>query len=137
MAESLTSGLLCSTVGKGEHASEWFAGGVVAYLTGTKERLLGLEPGTDPCSAACATQLASGVRGLLDADVAVATTGIGGPEPEDGHPPGTVYLGWSTGSANGHQHLVIEGDPETVLQITVERAVALLADLVESPTRHH
>ncbi|HBU42890.1 MAG TPA: damage-inducible protein CinA, partial [Microbacterium sp.] len=32
VAESLTSGLLASEVGKGENAGKWFAGGVVAYL---------------------------------------------------------------------------------------------------------
>ena len=36
VAESLTSGLLCSVVGKGDCASEWFAGGIVAYFTETK-----------------------------------------------------------------------------------------------------
>ncbi|MGB3375498.1 MAG: CinA family protein, partial [Microbacterium sp.] len=42
VAESLTSGTLAGAIGEGEQASEWFAGGVVAYMVDTKERVLGL-----------------------------------------------------------------------------------------------
>ncbi|CAI7653105.1 unnamed protein product, partial [Penicillium discolor] len=62
VAESLTSGRLANTIGAGEGASGWFAGGIVAYFTEVKERVLGLTPGTDPTSAACAEQLARGAR---------------------------------------------------------------------------
>ncbi|WP_051662286.1 MULTISPECIES: CinA family protein [unclassified Microbacterium] len=127
VAESLTSGRLANTVGSGADASEWFAGGVVAYLTDVKERVLGLVPGTDPCSAACAEQLAIGARDLLDADLCVSTTGVGGPDPDGGHPPGTVYLGWATPDAVGHRRLALTGGPEEVLATTVEAAVRLLA----------
>jgi len=66
-AESLTCGVLAITLGKGADASDWFAGAVVAYRTDVKERVLGLRPGIDPCSAECAEQLAFGVRELLGA----------------------------------------------------------------------
>lgn len=127
VAESLTSGTLASAVGAGEGASEWFAGGIVAYLTDVKERVLGLTPGTDPCSAECAEQLARGARDLFDADIAVSTTGVGGPEPEGGHAPGTVYLGWATRSETGHRRLDIDGEPDDVLAASVEAAVRMLA----------
>lgn len=131
LAESLTSGLLASTVGKGEDASRWFAGGIVAYLTEVKEQVLGLAPGTDTCSPECAEQLAAGARSLLSADITVSTTGVGGPEMEDGHAPGTVYLGWATAAGTGHRLLRLDGDPQQVLDDTTSAAVALLADLVE------
>lgn len=127
VAESLTSGMLAHTIGAGEDASDWFAGGLVAYLTDVKERVLGLTPGTDPCSAACAEQLAAGARRLFDADLAVSTTGVGGPEPQGGHPAGTVYLGWATADDAGHRKLALVGDPEDVLAATVDAAVRLLA----------
>lgn len=126
VAESLTSGKLAQTVGAGEGAGEWFAGGVVAYLTDVKERVLGLAPGTDPCSSDCAEQLARGARELLDADLAVSTTGVGGPDAEDGHPPGTVFLGWATRSRVGHRRLDLQGDPPQVLEATVDAAVRML-----------
>jgi len=126
VAESLTSGTLAGTIGDGNQASEWFAGAVVAYMVAAKERVLGLAPGTDPCSADCAEQLARGARELFDVDIAVSTTGVGGPDPEGGHPAGTVFLGWATRSAAGHRRLDIDGDPDRVLAATVDAAVRML-----------
>jgi nicotinamide-nucleotide amidase len=130
VAESLTCGLLASELGKGNDAAEWFSGGVVAYRTDVKERVLGVRPGVDPCSAECAEQLAVGVRSLLHADVAVSATGVGGPDPEDGHPPGTVYLGWSSRAGVGHRLLNLDGGPEEVLDATVAHSLDLLAELL-------
>lgn len=131
VAESLTSGRLANTVGAAEDAGDWFAGGIVAYLTDVKERVLGLTPGTDPVSASCAEQLAVGARGLFDADLCVATTGVGGPGPEGGHPPGTVFLGWATADGVGSRMLELTGDPQDVLDATVDAAVQLLASHAE------
>lgn len=127
VAESLTSGRLASTVGAGDDASDWFAGGIVAYLTDVKERVLGVAPGTDPCSAECAEQLARGALRLFDADLCVSTTGVGGPGGQGGHPAGTVYLGWATADGVGHRRLALVGDPEEVLVASVDAAVRLLA----------
>lgn len=129
VAESLTCGRLASAVGRGEDASEWFAGGVVAYAMDVKERVLGVEHGIDPCSPECAEQLAAGVRDLLRADIAVSTTGVGGPDPEGGHPPGTVHLGWATAEGRGSRMLRLDGDPDEVLEQTVDAAVAMIAEL--------
>lgn len=127
VAESLTSGRLANTVGAGEGASGWFAGGIVAYFTEVKERVLGLAPGTDPTSAACAEQLATGALRLFDADVCVSTTGVGGPGPEGGHPAGTVYLGWATADGAGHRRLALAGEPEEIIDASVDAALRLLA----------
>lgn len=127
VAESLTSGGLAHTVGAGEGAGEWFAGGIVAYFTDIKERVLGLVPGTDPVSAVCAEQLAEGARQLFDADLCVSTTGVGGPGSEGGHPAGTVYVGWASTEGVGHRMLSLEGDPQEILDETVDTAVRLLA----------
>ncbi|WP_292904158.1 CinA family protein [Microbacterium sp.] len=126
VVESLTSGRLAATVGAGEDASSWFAGGIVAYLTDVKERLLGLTPGTDPCSAACAQQIAEGGLALFDADVCVSTTGVGGPGPEGGHPPGEVHLGWATPLGTGHRALSLTGEPEQVIDEASDAALRLL-----------
>lgn len=124
VAESLTCGLLASTIGKGASAQEWFAGGVVCYALDVKERLLGLEPGTDPCSPQSAEQLARGVRRLIVADIAVSVTGVGGPDPSDGHPPGTVYVGWADDTGTGHRALALDtDDPGEVLEASVEAAL--------------
>ncbi|MBW9120819.1 CinA family protein [Microbacterium trichothecenolyticum] len=129
VAESLTCGLLASEIGKGENASEWFCGAVVAYQTAVKEQVLGVPDGLDPCSAECASRLAQGVRSLLQADIAVATTGVGGPDSEDGHPPGTVFLGWADATRSGAELFHFGGEPEDVLRATVDRAMILLVGL--------
>ncbi|WP_417510120.1 CinA family protein [Microbacterium sp.] len=126
VVESLTSGGLAHTIGAGEEASTWFAGGIVAYLTDVKQNLLKMTPGVDPCSAECAQQLAGGGLALFNADVCVATTGVGGPDTEGGHEPGTVYLGWATGDGVGHLRLQLEGDPDTVLTATIAAACRLV-----------
>lgn len=134
VAESLTSGRLASAVGAGSDAGTWFRGGIVAYQIEVKERLLGLAPRTDPCSAECAEQLASGACELFDADVAVSITGVGGPDPQDGHSPGTVFLGWSSPAGRGHRLLHLEGEPEQVIELSVQHAIDLLLDAVSGAT---
>ncbi|WP_127473025.1 CinA family protein [Microbacterium sulfonylureivorans] len=129
VAESLTSGLLASAVGSGPEAGDWFCGGVVAYRTEVKVSLLGVARGVDPCSEACARQLARGARALLHADISVATTGVGGPDPEGGHEPGTVYLGWATADDDGALFLNLTGPPERVLARAVDESLVLLGDL--------
>lgn len=133
VAESLTSGRLASTVAAGEGASGWFGGGIVAYQTAEKERILGVTPGLDPCSAEVAEQLASGALSLFEADLCVSTTGVGGPGPDDrGNPEGTVYLGWASPLGGGHKKLMLSGDPEDVMDAAVDAAVTLLALHAES-----
>ena len=76
--------------------------------------------------------MAVGVRELHGADLAVSTTGVGGPGSDGGHPPGTVFLGWSTARGSGSHALRFEGEPEEVLEQTVAAALReLLARLGE------
>lgn len=126
VVESLTSGGLAHAVGAGEAASTWFAGGIVAYMTDVKQHLLHLPAGVDPCSAECAEQLAVGGLELFAADICVATTGVGGPDAEDGHPAGTVYLGWALHDRHGHEHLQLEGGPDAVMAATIDAAIRML-----------
>ncbi|MFE5409505.1 CinA family protein [Microbacterium sp. NPDC056569] len=131
VAESLTSGLLAATVGKGENAKDWFCGGIVAYRMEVKADLLGVPVDQDPCSPECARQLARGARELLGTDITVSTTGVGGPDPEDGHEPGTVHLGWATADADGSHLLNLDGGPEEVLRQAVDASLTLLAEIVD------
>ncbi len=137
VVESLTAGGLAHAIGAGDDASSWFAGGIVAYMTDVKQHLLNVAAGVDPCSAECAEQLAAGGLELFGGDVCVATTGVGGPDPEDGHPPGTVYLGWAMHDQRGHEHLQLDGDQDAVLSATVEAGVRLLRERAEDFSDHH
>nr|WP_202438896.1 CinA family protein [Streptomyces sp. SID8356] len=96
VAESLTGGLVAADLTSVPGASRSFRGSLTAYATALKEEVLGVD-GTllaergavDP---EVARQMAAGVRRVLGADWGIATTGVAGPEPQDGQPVGTVYV---------------------------------------------
>jgi PncC family amidohydrolase len=101
VAESCTGGLLSSRITDVAGASEYFRGGVVAYSEEVKERVLGVSPevlrGQGAVSEACAREMAQGVRKLLGADLALATTGVAGPgggTPKK--PVGLVFIALAT-----------------------------------------
>lgn len=125
-AESLTAGSLSAALGKGDNAARWFAGGVVAYLSRVKFDLLDVDPGL-VITERCAHQMAEGVRRLLHADAAVAVTGAGGPDQEEGKPPGTVFVATSINGSVVVQRHTFEGDPSAVVGKTVENALHQLA----------
>ncbi len=69
-AESFTGGLASQALASVEGSADWFRGGVVAYNTETKRRVLGV--GSEPViSERCAVAMARGVRDLMDAEVAI------------------------------------------------------------------
>ena len=90
VAESLTGGLLAATLVDVPGASAVFRGGVIAYATDVKATLLGVDPALlaerGPVDPQVAAQMATGVRVRLGADVGVSTTGVAGPDPQDGQP---------------------------------------------------
>ena len=89
-AESLSSGGITNALGAAPEASDWLRGGVVAYAEQVKREVLGVTA-RSVTTAQCAREMAEGVARLLGADAAVAVTGVGGPEPADGVPAGTVF----------------------------------------------
>lgn len=92
-AESATAGLLCTRLAEVPGSSATFRGGAVVYATGTKAEVVGIDPGLlddhPPVSPEVTTALARRVRELYGADYGVATTGVAGPEPQDGVEVGT------------------------------------------------
>ena len=126
-AESLTCGQVAADLGAGPQASQWFRGGVVAYASEVKFDVLGVTPGP-VVTATCAREMARGAARLLGADAVVATTGVGGPDPEEDEPPGTVFL---AAVVRGHEactRLDLDGAPEEVLRGTRAHALQLLRD---------
>jgi nicotinamide-nucleotide amidase len=115
VAESLTSGSLACHLGAAAEASKWFAGGITAYARSVKFEVLGVDPGP-VITAACARQMADGVARLTHADFAVAITGVGGPDPEEGHPAGTVFAAVHTAVRTEASEYHFSGRPETVVK---------------------
>jgi nicotinamide-nucleotide amidase len=96
VAESLTGGLVAAEITAAPGASKAFRGSVTAYATELKHRVLGVDAALLEAQGAVnpqvAAEMAAGVRKFLGADWGVATTGVAGPEPQDGQPVGTVFV---------------------------------------------
>ena len=70
--------------------------------------------------------MASGVAALFDADHAIALTGAGGPEPQDGQPPGTVWLAVTGPLGEGTRELHLDGEPPEIVAAARDAAVEWL-----------
>jgi len=96
-AESLTGGRLAAAVTAVPGASARYLGGLVTYATELKQSLLGvpveLVAQYGVVSAECARAMAEGCREVTGATYALATTGVAGPDSQEGKPVGTVFVG--------------------------------------------
>jgi len=133
VVESLTGGMVCSRLARAEGSSDWFRGGVVAYSREVKYGLLGVPVGPVVSEVAARAMAAGGAR-VLGADVTVAVTGAGGPDPQDGNPPGTVWLAvCAAGCVSAALHR-FEGPPGAVCEQATEEALAALAGALRTLT---
>ncbi|HWH27012.1 MAG TPA: nicotinamide-nucleotide amidohydrolase family protein [Pseudolysinimonas sp.] len=136
VAESLTGGLVVAELVAIPGASDVVRGGVVAYATDVKETVLKVDPEllavSGPIHPEVARQMAAGVRHALGADIGVATTGVAGPDSQDGHSPGEVWIGVSTRNETVAHELRLSGDRNDIRQATVSACLRLvLASLSE------
>ncbi|MEU3609853.1 CinA family protein [Streptomyces sp. NPDC035033] len=143
-AESLTGGLVAAELTEVPGASRSFLGSVTAYATPLKHELLGVDAGllrergaVDP---EVAVQMARGVRDRLGADWGMATTGVAGPDPQDGQPVGTVYVAVAgpatTGEAAGKVvSLRLNGDRAEIRRESVRSVLELLHDELSGNAR--
>lgn len=125
VAESLTGGMLTSRFAAGPRASQWLRGGLVAYHPDAKYQILGVGEGP-VVSERAAREMAQGAAELFGADVTVALTGAGGPDGQDGEPPGTV---WCAVRSPGREVAVLDrfkGSPEEICEQACARALSLL-----------
>ena len=92
VAESVTGGLMGGRLTNVAGSSRVFRGGVISYASDVKFDVLGVDRGP-VVSETAAVQMALGARRVLASDVAVAVTGVAGPDEQDGLPPGTLCIG--------------------------------------------
>ena len=130
-AESLTGGLVVARLVDTPGASAVVRGGVVAYATHLKASLLGVDAellasrgAVDPDVAG---QMALGAQRVLDAEWGVATTGVAGPDPQDGMPVGCVFVAVAApdGSVAVERH-DLGGSRPQIRAGAVDAALALL-----------
>ncbi|WP_456786447.1 CinA family protein [Cellulomonas sp. P5_C5] len=134
VAESLTGGLVSARLVDVPGASSVLRGAVVAYATDLKGTLLDVDRALLDARGAVdpdvATAMARGVRARLGADVGLATTGVAGPDPQDGHPPGTVHVAVSTPDGTSVRSLLLTGDRGQVRARSVDAVLALGVEIL-------
>lgn len=133
-AESLTGGRLASWWTRVPGSSATFRGGLVAYASDVKVSVLGvpaeLVEQHGVVSAECARAMAVRIRELLGSTYGVSTTGVAGPDPQEGHRPGTVFVGVAGPDGAHAVALELPGDRERVQESTCRHAVEALAATV-------
>ena len=134
-AESLTGGLVASAIVEVPGASDVFRGGVIAYATELKHDILAVDAALLAEHGAVhpdvAVEMATGVRERCSSDWGVATTGVAGPDPQDGHPVGEVYVAVVTGLGSEVRGLFLTGDRADIRAATVHAALDLLEECLE------
>jgi nicotinamide-nucleotide amidase len=137
-AESLTGGLIGQLLTSVPGASSSYLGGVISYATRLKHTLAGVPSATldelGPVAGPTALAMAAGVARRCDADWGLAVTGVAGPEPQDGHPVGQVFVGLAhpgTGWSRVEE-LRLTGDRAAIRRRTAERALTLLTAAVRN-----
>jgi nicotinamide-nucleotide amidase len=135
-AESVTGGLVCAALVDVPGASAVLKGSIVAYDVEVKHTLLGVSRDlleTDgPVSHTVAIAMARGACRQLSADVAVATTGVAGPEAHGGNPAGTVIV--AVVGPHGEQVMTLKfgGDRAAVRHAAVGAALSHLENMLST-----
>ena len=134
VAESITGGLVGARLTAVPGASDVFHGGVVSYASEVKFDLLDVPRGP-VVSHDAARAMALGVRERLGADVGIATTGVAGPAEQEGHPPGTVFLGLAHPGAVEALRVRLPGDRRRVREYAAISVLNLLRLRVSGSSR--
>ncbi|HET6817836.1 MAG TPA: CinA family protein [Mycobacteriales bacterium] len=136
VAESLTGGLLGAALTSMAGSSATFRGGVLVYATDLKETLGGV-PGPlldaeGAVSAEVAAAMAAGVRDRTGATYGVGLTGVAGPDLQEGHPAGTVFVAVAGPAGGQVRSLRLSGDRAAIRAGTVDAALEMLRDVISA-----
>jgi nicotinamide-nucleotide amidase len=130
VAESLTGGLVCSTLVHPPGASRVVVGGVIVYSTDVKASVLGVDEGLlaerGAVDALVALQMAAQVRSKFGSTIGVATTGVAGPDPQDGIPVGTVFVALVSDRIETVEECHFTGTRDDIRWATVDACLTLL-----------
>lgn len=136
-AESCTGGLISSTLTDVPGSSLWFAGGVVAYSNTTKIEVLGVPEeiilAHGAVSRPCVEAMVQGIATLLHVPVALAVSGIAGPEGGTATKPvGTVWLAWTLTGQNWSRKFLFDGDRLSIKKQSTLAALLTLLDIIKN-----
>ncbi|MDG5789017.1 competence/damage-inducible protein A [Evansella sp. AB-P1] len=123
-AESITGGFFASVITKQPGASKVFPGGFVTYGNKMKELQLNISPSIlqmkGAVSGPCAVEMAMAARKIVDTDYGISFTGVAGPDPLEGKPPGTVFIGIATRNDSRSYEVKLAGSREAIRDRTVK-----------------
>lgn len=134
-AESCTGGGIGTAITAVPGSSAWFDGGLITYSNRAKQTLLGVDAATlaavGAVSEAVVSQMALGALQRCNADLAVAVSGIAGPDGGSAEKPvGTVWIAWAQrDAAVTSRRFVFAGDRHSVRQQTIVQALQGLLDM--------
>ncbi len=140
-AESCTGGWIAKSITDIPGSSAVFGYGVVSYSNGAKESILGVTNATlekhGAVSREVVEEMAKGALRLSGADIAVAVSGIAGPDGgTDEKPVGTVWFAWAvrdgSSALTDSQCEQFDGDRELVRELTVAHALQGILERIES-----
>ena len=138
--ESCTGGWVAEAITSIAGSSSWFERGFVTYGNEAKQELVGVRKETllqyGAVSREVAREMSLGGIDASRADLAVAVTGIAGPDGGTLQKPvGTVWVAWGDRSGNvSEQHFQFDGDRESVRRSTVEQSLAGILEFLKSPS---
>lgn len=140
IAESLTGGQLCSDLVSVAGASKVILGSIVAYQTrlksaslGVSSELLAKQGAVDP---EVALRMAEGVRSRValqlmlptDTVIGISTTGVAGPDEQDGKPVGLVFIGISGARGDKVWEERFTGDRNAIRRQATDKALEYLRE---------
>ena len=125
LAESVTGGLISARLTDVPGASDVLRGAVVPYDRALKIGVLGA-PDIAAVSKEMVLAMAAGACRVLGADVGLATSGAAGPDPHEGAPPGTVWIGLHLDGGGEAVRVRFNMDRTRVRQLTTITALNLL-----------
>lgn len=131
-AESLTGGLIGAALTSVPGSSAAYRGGLITYASDLKHSLAGVPAdvlaGAGVISPQTAAAMATGVREACASDWGLAVTGVAGPDPQEGHEAGEVWIGLcGPGLPAIARPLDLAGGRDDVREQTVASALGLLA----------
>lgn len=132
-AESLTGGGIGAALTAVPGSSAVYKGGIICYTNWVKAELLKVPQEIlkefGPVSRPVACYMAAGAREALQADYAVAVTGLAGPGGDDyGNPVGTVCIGFDGPEGGAVEKFLFTGNREQIRQQTVQAALRMILE---------
>ncbi len=132
-AESCTGGGIGAALTAIPGSSGVYKGGVISYCNDAKMEILGVSREVlahyGAVSLPVAGMMATGVRKLMNAHIAVSVTGLAGPDGDEfGHPVGTVYIGYEDSGNAVAKKFLFDGDRESIRNQAIVAALSMILE---------